>query len=652
MGFTQAVSMPCSVEQFNNFLKKPLEKMGYNINPSFNFSDSEDLVLVNNFAGDMGDLINLLMGARTNHSRYFIESFSSNAFLALAAMTDSPSPRYGELYLDKKERVCVGSNNTNLALFDYTRKLDREEILDFLKRVGMWGSSDSYIKFMRGAELSRQMIRTWMMDDEPKAPEKSVLSFSIQSTDAISAMIESLRVAIEALPKREPKFKVGDWVRLKGCPVSKFNWDKYRILSYKWSDASCDFIYLLERINGEASTYYTEGQLEKWVPRRGDYIVQNANEYEWVRIFDSIDKEYVRSIVESTPIDKYISSDSNGGIPMSYAMKPATPEQVAALDELLLDEDGLVFNGVELESAPTKPEPKFNDGTWVRIIGSTRKKDNSDKYIVRQTNHHKTFGFSYTLNDAYGKRVYSDYPEDKLEKWEPQFGDYVHQGVCKYPWTFIFDKTTECNHVTIAAGTLHDDYISARGGTLHGAPIIPATPEQIEHLDRLLLEEKNVVFDGKELVEVPKFKDGDIVYQPEDSTTPALIQIVGANSPRAIYTLKDQYLHTSWDKPLNHNARLANAAEEKLILDAIKSELSMIWDKENLIFHLLPREEPAETGELAIFWDANNRDMAVIGLLKKIDGSGVYRYVDNNGTHWQHAIRYKSPEQFKLFVKS
>ena len=129
MKFITSVSMPCTKEQYEADLKKPLKEMGYKIG-SFMFWDCElNQYITNNFglAGKLGNV-----GYKTAVSPYyhFIPTYNPEFFLALAAMTDAGGIMKWEWYVynDYNEKE-LGVAPCNLYVTSIFRKATKEEII-------------------------------------------------------------------------------------------------------------------------------------------------------------------------------------------------------------------------------------------------------------------------------------------------------------------------------------------------------------------------------------------------------------------------------------------------------------------------------------------------------------------------------------------
>lgn len=152
--FTQKISMDCTKEQYEKFLKDELLKMGYK---EWSFSYWEDVnfcYMCNNYNGYAEYLGNIHKIALWNLKRLYIGSFNAPLFLALAAMTDKVEGNYGEywvcikdnawftkdnlyksigVYHDKSPKFYDNKGAENGAfinhLFKYFRKATKEEIM-------------------------------------------------------------------------------------------------------------------------------------------------------------------------------------------------------------------------------------------------------------------------------------------------------------------------------------------------------------------------------------------------------------------------------------------------------------------------------------------------------------------------------------------
>lgn len=91
--FTQKISMDCTQEQYEKFLKPELLKMGYK--DDYSHSTNTPCV-VNNEDGVSGIIANAFIHRRDSEGRTYLGTFNAPLFLALAAMTDKQRGGYGE----------------------------------------------------------------------------------------------------------------------------------------------------------------------------------------------------------------------------------------------------------------------------------------------------------------------------------------------------------------------------------------------------------------------------------------------------------------------------------------------------------------------------------------------------------------------------
>lgn len=125
--FTQRISMDCSKEQYEKYLKEELLKMGY----------EETLMtgwyccagIVNNLCGDSGSLSNVQGSDFTQRGRTYLGKFNAPLFLALAAMTDRKYGGYGEWWVYRNGVNWDKQNANNLYANSDWRKATVSEIM-------------------------------------------------------------------------------------------------------------------------------------------------------------------------------------------------------------------------------------------------------------------------------------------------------------------------------------------------------------------------------------------------------------------------------------------------------------------------------------------------------------------------------------------
>ena len=158
--FITPVSMPCTEEQYNEFLKEPLEKMGYIFKDKMSWYLDCCKYITSNFNGNIGDVGNIVEEGTYWHNRYFISEFNPDLFLALCAMTDNPEGIPGEYWkimegcvncftknkiykqVDKLTELCPfiddeGEENGYLCNYGHFVKATKEEIINHFKPTKM-----------------------------------------------------------------------------------------------------------------------------------------------------------------------------------------------------------------------------------------------------------------------------------------------------------------------------------------------------------------------------------------------------------------------------------------------------------------------------------------------------------------------------------
>lgn len=126
--FTQMISMDCTKEQYEKYLKEELLKMGYKEDVS---EQSSNKFIYNNFMGEVGVVG---MGSFTSlmgHDRTYLGSFNAPLFLALAAMTDKAEGNYGEYIIGLSSGSLYKMTEEDKILPEYNRirKATKEEII-------------------------------------------------------------------------------------------------------------------------------------------------------------------------------------------------------------------------------------------------------------------------------------------------------------------------------------------------------------------------------------------------------------------------------------------------------------------------------------------------------------------------------------------
>lgn len=129
--FTQKISMDCTQEQYEKYLKDELLKMGYKEN-SINCWEYTNLHYVcNNYGGNLGGLGTISKNSIENNNRHYLGSFNPELFLALAAMTNKPEGNYREYIIGLRSGNIYKMNEDDRILPEYKciRKATKEEIM-------------------------------------------------------------------------------------------------------------------------------------------------------------------------------------------------------------------------------------------------------------------------------------------------------------------------------------------------------------------------------------------------------------------------------------------------------------------------------------------------------------------------------------------
>ena len=123
--FTQKISMDCTQEQYEKYLKTELEKMGYESADDFNSMPCNGIL-----TGWNDDYIiqSYNKGGIENDSRTYLGKFNAPLFLALAAMTDKMDGGYREYYIQGNYMLSLNENGF-LGQNGLWRKAAREEIM-------------------------------------------------------------------------------------------------------------------------------------------------------------------------------------------------------------------------------------------------------------------------------------------------------------------------------------------------------------------------------------------------------------------------------------------------------------------------------------------------------------------------------------------
>lgn len=119
--------MDCTRKQYEKYLKDELLKMGYKEVEIDGLYWADYFVIVNNF-GDLGRITQISNAHKHSNNRTYLGSFNAPLFLALAAMTDSPTGNYREYYTNGIEFACLPFTS-GVFYGGIWRKATKEEIV-------------------------------------------------------------------------------------------------------------------------------------------------------------------------------------------------------------------------------------------------------------------------------------------------------------------------------------------------------------------------------------------------------------------------------------------------------------------------------------------------------------------------------------------
>jgi hypothetical protein len=308
-------------------------------------------------------------------------------------------------------------------------------------------------------------------------------------------------------------------------------------------------------------------------------------------------------------------------------------------------------------------EPKFKKGQWVRY------KPNGNPYVVAEY-----MDRSYRVEVADGDGLW--FYEHNLEPYTPEEGEYFW--VSREPRSAICiarkGKQISSNHCAYFIGSerLYDKGIFCLNEEIK--TIRPATSLEMIELDGVLFA-AGKVWDGKQLIELPKFKDGD--YITIEANTGVLIGILNENL-RESNEMFPVYAGLNLDKELGINVtygflrgnkiRYATLEEIKQLNNAL-AEKCQKWDKDRkqivglniseatyvmeVMIHKInlkkERKSPKDPikGEKAIFWNDVKAEAITAVFVGRWGGS----YASNGEYAYKNAILYESMEQYDEFLK-
>lgn len=267
--FITPVSMQVTQDQFDNDLKEPLIKLGYEVVNLVNFNVLP--CIVTNHGGEANRVSNMNLENKQGRNRHFIDHYNPELFLALAAMTDKTYGIAGEwwfytgnnsfftkgkLYKALKPVNEYGAfiddrgieNGFSFNPLSSLRKATKQEIINHLTKsqmkkqtfcitgekpllkameevlTGIGYESGTY-SFLNGTEYTEGDYDVHLNTNYLKVPNDKKLYIELYAGniykptdfDVQFKLPEQWNECIDFCKKQlelwdEPKFKVGDWV--------------------------------------------------------------------------------------------------------------------------------------------------------------------------------------------------------------------------------------------------------------------------------------------------------------------------------------------------------------------------------------------------------------------------------------------------------
>lgn len=153
--FTQKISMDCTQEQYEKYLKEELLKMGYEEENTSCWDDKKNCYISNNYSlnGTMGN--EPYQTAKSEEMNY-LGKFNAPLFLALAAMTDKKLGGIGEYWVLIDKNLSFTKNELYKCVGLFLDKTPK-----FIDDIGELNGFDSrfFFEFIRKATVSEIMAK-------------------------------------------------------------------------------------------------------------------------------------------------------------------------------------------------------------------------------------------------------------------------------------------------------------------------------------------------------------------------------------------------------------------------------------------------------------------------------------------------------------
>lgn len=360
--FTQRLSMDCTQEQYEKFLKDELLKMGYKENYITSFLGCP--IIVNNVEACNGEVSNVRLNSVNWNDRTYLGTFNAPLFLALAAMTDKPEGGYREQYITTRPFFRISTAFKEGEFVENIPYTGYQEVMQFCRKATVseimekFGekkdkSPEDIMKDMSAAidkmmeNISKDTLLTAFKDNLAKL-EQIVAQFQTKDepkSQAIRGHSEMFRVGVILANQQtqKPKFKKGDWLR-----------------------ANDGFIFQVEQVDfAHNNPYYKdnfgnprfEHHVKKYSPKKGEYYYARSRKDICIGICDC--GRFITSNLSSFMANAnecyfeggYDMMDEQIGI-----IRPATPSEIALLDSKLA-EKGMRFDKDRCELVDIHKQP-------------------------------------------------------------------------------------------------------------------------------------------------------------------------------------------------------------------------------------------------------------------------------------------------------
>lgn len=156
--FTQKITMNCTQEQYEKYLKEELDKMGYEEFCVLWGDIASSHVITNCFCNRPGFIGSISHRGIKACDRTYLSSFNAELFLALAAMTDKDTSEYGEWLIGNRGEYVRNNDGESWINFTYWRKATVEEIMEKFGKQEPVYLKDEFQKLQEKVTLALEKI--------------------------------------------------------------------------------------------------------------------------------------------------------------------------------------------------------------------------------------------------------------------------------------------------------------------------------------------------------------------------------------------------------------------------------------------------------------------------------------------------------------